>query len=238
MDFLPINNQSTRQLKTKKTKKIEMLLMYWIVFPFFPSLHSFFFCYFSFLSQGHGEAEGESVFERGRSGEWDRGREWNRERERCYWREKERCRERERERERETNIEDPINDGPAPEEQDATSGSRSSTGGQKCDFSMARTDFRRGSEGPAVLVEWWSHLVRWFGALGILVQPEMVNSDAIGIKLESATALAAFGSGLGSVCGVRLGPGTLRQHSAWAWAVFGLGGGNVKIWALKIYFHK
>jgi len=96
----------------------------------------------------------ERVCSRGGDRENEIGGESETERERDAIGERKRDAERERERERETNIEDPINDGPAPEEQDATSGSRSSTGGQKCDFSMARTDFRRGSEGPAVLVEW------------------------------------------------------------------------------------
>jgi hypothetical protein len=47
-------------------------------------------------------------------------------------------------------------------------------------------------------------------------------------------ASVAFGSGLGNVDGVRLRPRQLRQRSAWAWvesAAFGLGGGNVRIWA-------
>jgi hypothetical protein len=43
-------------------------------------------------------------------------------------------RERERERERDEQIEDPIDGGPTPEEQEATSSYGSSTGGRRCDF--------------------------------------------------------------------------------------------------------
>jgi hypothetical protein len=49
-------------------------------------------------------------------------------------REREMPRERERERERDEQREDPINGGPAPEEQEATFGSGSSTGGRRCNF--------------------------------------------------------------------------------------------------------
>jgi hypothetical protein len=48
--------------------------------------------------------------------------------------ERERDAERERERERETNRENPINGGPAPEEQEATSSFGSLTGGWRSDF--------------------------------------------------------------------------------------------------------
>jgi hypothetical protein len=56
----------------------------------------------------------------------------------------------------------------------------------------------------------WSHLVRLFGALGILVQPEMVNGDVVGVELWSATWWRGFhglrrfgclGRGRGSVVG-------------------------------------
>jgi hypothetical protein len=63
-----------------------MLLMYWIA-----SLHSLFFCSFSFLSPGLGEAEGESETERDVVGE--------------------RKRDAERERERDEQREDPITGG-------------------------------------------------------------------------------------------------------------------------------
>jgi hypothetical protein len=88
----------------------------------------------------------------GRSGEWDQGREWNRERDAVGERE------------------DSIDGGPEPEEQvqlwvvDRWLEVR---------FSVARTDFRRGRDGPAVPVEqgWpWSELrtpeMRWLGSRG------------------------------------------------------------------------
>jgi hypothetical protein len=64
----------------------------------------------------------------------------------------------------------------------------------------------------------------------------MVNDDVVGVELGSATALATFGSGLGSVGGVRLGPGQLQRCSTQAWTAsaafsLGLGGCNVRIWA-------
>lgn len=59
--------------------------MYRIIFPFVPSLRSFFFCSFSFLSPGHGEAKGES----GRDRESEIGGESEIEREMLSERERE-----------------------------------------------------------------------------------------------------------------------------------------------------
>jgi hypothetical protein len=69
------------------------------IFPFFPSLRSFFFCSFSFLSPGHGEAEGESGFEGG-DRESEIGGESETERDVLSEREREMPREREMNRER------------------------------------------------------------------------------------------------------------------------------------------
>jgi hypothetical protein len=88
--------------------------------------------------EGESETERDAVGERKRDAERERdeqrGGESETERERCCRREKERCRERERERERGEQREDSIDGGPAPEEQEAMSGSGSSTGGRRCDF--------------------------------------------------------------------------------------------------------
>lgn len=51
----------------------------------------------------------------------------------------------------------------------------------------------------------------------------MVNGDAVGVELGSTTMSAAFGSGLDSFGGVRLGPGQRRRRSDWAAATFGFG---------------
>jgi hypothetical protein len=90
-----------------------MLLMYWI------SLTSSHFSLLFVLS---------SLFFPFTGTRWGRGREWVREGE--IWGESETERERDAvgERERERNREDPINGGPAPEEQEATSDYGSSTG--------------------------------------------------------------------------------------------------------------
>jgi len=80
----------------------------------------------------------EMLLERER--EMPRERETNREGEKVKQRERDavgerkRDAERERERERGEQREDSIDGGPAPEEQEAMSGSGSSTGGRRCDF--------------------------------------------------------------------------------------------------------
>jgi hypothetical protein len=52
----------------------------------------------------------------------------------------------------------------------------------------------------------------------------MVNGDAVGVELWSATtSAAAFGSGLDSFGGVQLGPGRRRRRLDWAAGTFGFG---------------